>query len=397
MEILSHQILLKFDTVKQLFEKIAVSPEFINSIKIVQSLLSNLYALEIKFSLLAGPLYVKLVTNEIPRNTLYLEFNRIIAVEGFLSDIDKLMHKCKNILNEHGFPLRNDSAAQNLKNKKKKNKFSSDLCSEIQRLIDIYPIDNIKNPLSISQYINYKSCMSCGNEMDIDSVRSELKCNECATIKPLTGIVFEDSQFYNQEGQKTKSGTFNPNRHFQFWWSHILAKEGEDELGDSNSNNLYGELILEELHKIIIRDRKVLRRLTVTDIRNMLREIKKTELNKNVPLLLKKLTGIGPPSLSEEIEIKTENFFTKAIELGEQLKRGSRVNRNYYPYYIYKILEQLIPDTDFESKRVLYYIYIQSKETVEADDIDWEQICLELVELNYKPTDRTDAMKYCPN
>ena len=391
MEILSHQILLKCDTVKQIFEKMISSKEFTSVNTTIQSFLSNLYALEIKFALLVSPLFINTDKN---KNLIYIEFNRIITSEGFLSDIDKLMSKCKNILIDQGFPLREDS---NIKNKKvKKVKFSSSLCGEIQRLIDIFPIENSKN-LQISQYVNYKICMSCGNEMDIDSVRSELKCKECATIKQLTGIVFEDSQFYSQEGQKTKSGTFNPNRHFQFWWSHILAKECEDELGDYNINNIYGEIVIKELNKIVIRDRKVLRRLTVIDVRNMLREIKKTELNKNVPLLLKKITGIGPPSLSEEIAIKTENLFTKAIELGEQLKRGSRVNRNYYPYYIYKILEQLIPDEDHESKRVLYYIYIQSKETVEADDIDWEQICLELPELIYKPTDRTDAMKYCPS
>ena len=71
-----------------------------------------------------------------------------------------------------------------------------------------------------------------------------------------------------------------------------------------------------------------------------------------------------------------------------------RVNRNYYPYYIYKILDQLLAADDYENRRVLYYIYIQSKETVEADDADWEQICLELAEIDYVPTDRTKALEY---
>ena len=395
MEILSRQIILKCSTAKQLFEKIINSVLVLEekkspSISIMQQLLDNLYAIEIKFALLTSPLQIKILTNESSRQTIYTEFNRIVASEDFLIEIDKLMGQCKIILVENGFPLREVD-----KRKHKKIKISSEICAEIQRLLDIFPIENLKN-IDFLQYVNYKCCTACGNEMIIDSIRSELQCKECATIKPLTGIVFEDSQFYNQEGQKAKSGTFNPNRHFQFWWMHILAKESEEELGDSNPQNIYGELVFEELNKIIIRDRKVLRRLTVNDIRIMLREIKKTDLNKNVPLILKKITGIGPPSISEDIAIRTENLFTKAIELGEQIKRGSRVNRNYYPYYIYKILEQLIPDSDYESKRVLYYIYIQSKETVETDDNDWEQICMELPELHYKPTDRTDSMKYCP-
>ena len=383
MEILSRQIILKCSIARQLFEKIINSNVFIKTD--IQILLKSLYDIEIKFAQLTSPLHIKILTNESSRNAIYTEFNRIISSEGFLSNIDKLIILCKNNLIDHGFPFTSD------KRKSRKIKYPSEICAEIQRLIDIFPISNNVD-VDFLQFINYKCCMSCGDDMIIDSVRSELQCIQCATIKSLTGIVFEDSQFYNQEGQKTKSGTFNPNRHFQFWWLHILAKESEEELGSFD----YGKVIFEELNKIIIRDRKVLRRLTVNDIRNMLREIKKTDLNKNVPLILKKLTGIGPPIISEEIAIKTENLFTKAIELGEQIKRGTRINRNYYPYYIYKILEQLIPNSDYESKRVLYYIYIQSKETVEADDLDWEQVCLELPELQYKPTNRTEYMQYCP-
>ena len=81
---------------------------------------------------------------------------------------------------------------------------------------------------------------------------------------------------------------------------------------------------------------------------------------------------------------------------GERVRRPGRVNRNYYPYYIYKILDQLLAEDDLENRRALYYIYVQSKETVEADDADWEQICIELAEIAYVPTDRTKALKYRP-
>jgi hypothetical protein len=42
------------------------------------------------------------------------------------------------------------------------------------------------------------------------------------------------------------------------------------------------------------------------------------------------------------------------------------------------------------------YIYIQSKETVEDDDLDWEQICKMIPELMYKPTDRMQYLIYMP-
>jgi hypothetical protein len=196
---------------------------------------------------------------------------------------------------------------------------------EIQNLIDIYPM-NIEYTQEY-QYINYRICNVCNYEMEVDSIKSELICNNCAMIKPLIGISFENIQFCNYDSQKSKSGTFNPNRHFHTWWSHILAKEDESEITNNDPDND----LFEKLHFIIKRDKKVLRFLTVIDIRNMLRELKRSELNKNISLILKKITGIGPPSISEEIEIRVENLFNKVIETCENIKRGSRTNRNYYP------------------------------------------------------------------
>jgi hypothetical protein len=40
---------------------------------------------------------------------------------------------------------------------------------------------------------------------------------------------------------------------------------------------------------------------------------------------------------------------------------------------------------------------IQGKETVECDDLDWEQICDQITELTYIPTDRLEYIKYIPN
>jgi hypothetical protein len=74
-----------------------------------------------------------------------------------------------------------------------------------------------------------------------------------------------------------------------------------------------------------------------------------------------------------------------------------RINRNYYPYYIYKIADSILPEDDYENRRILYYIYIQSKETVESDDLNWELICNYIPELTYKPTDRMAYLKYQPN
>jgi hypothetical protein len=249
----------------------------------------------------------------------------------------------------------------------------------------------------------FNVCADCQAEMAVCAETSELACASCGTVRGLVGTVFDDAQFYNQEGQKAKSGSFNPNRHFRFWWDRILAREPETELGDKDDpDNLCGERLFAQLRAIIRRDRKLLLLLTVDDIRGMLKEVGRTDLNKNVPLILRRLTGVGPPSLSEAIGQRVEKLFSKAIEVGERVRAAGRTNRNYYPYYIYKILDSVLPpdsggDAEArEARRVLYYIYMQGQDTLDKNDREWKVICAELPELEWRATVRRHAQKYRP-
>ena len=385
METFVQQLLIKFDIVKDIIQKINIS---FNS---GQDLLTRFDDIETKFALSIGPGYLLLYSGESGKLKVQTDFSQCLIAEDFSNELNKLINKVIVVLKNNKIDIIDNILIKKNKSKKK------DITAELQYLFNIFPW-NINTRDAPIQTVNYNKCFLCANNMIIDSSKSELRCDRCGMIRELIGTVFDDTQFYSQEGQKAKSGTFNPNRHFQFWWYHILAKEPEEELGDKKDpNNLYGEKILKQIKNIVIRDHKVLQLLTVNDIRSILREIEKTDLNKNVPLILKKLTGIGPPNIPDNVTIKVENLFTKAIEIGEKIKHNKRINRNYYPYYIYRIIEAITSDSDTEIRRILYYIYIQSKETVESDDLDWERICQELKEIQYKPTDRTLGLKYCIN
>jgi hypothetical protein len=299
------------------------------------------------------------------------EYQRRIFTGGFQSKLEAIINDCEKFMTG-----RNKTKFKDLKENFKKNN-----CVNILKKADI------------------ESCQLCGDVLNVDCMKSELQCSnvDCLAIYELNGTVFDESQMYCQDGQKAKSGTFNPNRHFQQWWQHILAREPDDEIGDkADPKNLLGEKLIEDCRKIVKRDNLVLQLLTVNQVRQMLQELEKTNFNKNVPLIMKRLTGIGPPQLPDELSIRVENLFTKAIEIEELIRPSSRTNRNYYSYYIYKILDYLIPESAYEMRRVLYYIYMQSKETVETDDIEWAKICAELKEIPYKPTDRNLAQKYKP-
>jgi hypothetical protein len=414
METASRQLQAKFEAARYLFEK---TPLAGIAVEITRALIGDLFALEVRFAISTGHLYIISSSGESGRLCANATFARILASEDFSGEVDRLVSRGECALRDAGLTLRDDDPAGVKRPRGRAprdgrgtcarapaSKIPAVICAAIQRLFDVYPSgdpaargDRSSPADGSAVLVDYERCPACGSDMTVDANRSELRCSspECGMLRELVGTVFDDSQFYSQEGQKAKSGTFNPNRHFQFWWTHILAREPEEEIGDKNDEgNLYGERLIANLRNIVVRDRKVLRLLTVTDIRTMLREAGRTDLNKNVPLVLKKLTGIGPPQVPDVIAVRVENLFTKSIEIGERVRRSGRINRNYYPYYIYKILDQLL--TDDELRRVLYYIYIQSKETVESDDADWEQICIELTDVSYVPTDRTTALMYRP-
>lgn len=387
METAARQLQSKFETARTFLERGADAEAGTGG---CADAVTALNTLEIRLALSTGPIYIAAAAGGRARASAAAEYLRVIAAEDFSAALDEIISAGEASLRESGF-------LEGSRGGRRRGRLSPRTCAEISQLLAVYPRGVIEcaQP-DRSGAADYERCLVCGGPMAVDAARSELRCRDaaCGAIRELVGTVFDDNQFYSQEGQKAKSGTFNPNRHFQFWWTHILAREPEDELSDCGGDG--GEKLLDTLRAIIARDRKVLRLITVNDMRAMLREAGQTELNKNVPLLMKKLTGVGPPQIPDAFAVRVENLFTKAIEIGEHVKRNGRVNRNYYPYYIYRIVEALTTDADYEIRRILYYIYIQSKDTVDADDADWELICKELGELDYKPTDRSLGERYAP-
>lgn len=392
METAARQLQSKFEAARALLERAAAAEREADGAcacasagaRACAETLGALGVLEVRHALATGPIFIAAAAGGAARASAAAEYLRVIAAEDFSAAIDRAVAAAEAALRDGGML---DGARG-----RRRARCSPRTGAELTQLLAVYPRGEIECSKAgrSARGAEFEQCRACSGPMSVDAARSELRCGDCGAIRALIGTVFDDSQFYSQEGQKAKSGTFNPNRHFQFWWTHILAREPEEELGAADG----GEALLDTLRAIIARDRRVLRLLTVNDVRAMLREAGQTELNKNVPLIMKKLTGVGPPQVPDAFAVRVENLFTKAIEIGERVRRPGRVNRNYYPYYIYRIVEALT--TDHEIRRTLYYIYIQSRDTVDADDADWELICAELREIEYKPTDRTLGDKYAP-
>ena len=245
---------------------------------------------------------------------------------------------------------------------------------------------------------DYKRCPGCGCTMIVSGDGSEMQCMNCACIYDVSCAIFEDVLNPNQDAPRPKMTQTKPNRHLHNWWIHILAMEPEEEIGDNkNPADVRGELLVNQMRKLIKDSKIILRTLTVSDTRDILRKMGRTNLNRNVSLLMKKITGIGPPVPNENLYKIVETLFNIAAEVGSTIPRPdgkSRSNRDYYPYYIMKILDAILPDSDIYHRRILYYIHIQKGDTLAADDKHWECICNRMPGITYNPTDRNKFKKY---
>ena len=105
------------------------------------------------------------------------------------------------------------------------------------------------------------------------------------------------------------------------------------------------------------------------------------------------MTNVGPPSPDEEFTEKVEMIFSKVLEILELIKDSTVSVHKYYPYYIMKIIDALLHEKD-PYRKILFYIYVQKKETIEKSDLEWQRICPHLEGVKYKPTVRDFTLQY---
>ena len=99
------------------------------------------------------------------------------------------------------------------------------------------------------------------------------------------------------------------------------------------------------------------------------------------------ITGYVPPQLVEKELRELYNLFDKCVSIYEKVKPVYKSNTIYYPFIIYKILDNIIKN-GIRKRRILECIHLQSRDTLIHNDILWKQVCDNVPEITYKPTDR---------
>jgi hypothetical protein len=267
---------------------------------------------------------------------------------------------------------------------------------QLEKQLELYPkINTIEYKVEDSTKLDNEKCTDCQTIMSIDTMYSNFICPCCGIIKPICGITFDDPKLFSTSSSKSKViSRFNKNEHLDRWLLRICAQEGDSQLGSKEPGNIYGENYIKIIREKAINDGRSLKRMNVTQMRKVLEEVGLTRLYSNVPLLLKKITGYGPPELPNKVRSFVKYTFSRIIDYNISINTTRR-NEHYYPYYIMKLLDIAIDPSDRYLRTIFFYIYIQGRETIIKNDREWFVICNKLG-LKYNNTDENLPNLYLP-
>ena len=278
-------------------------------------------------------------TGDLARNqkNLYIKFIKAFKSINISNELLKIFNFCRRI--EKKYKIKNQTILDNIKT------------YEYSVIEETY--EDVKND----------HCKTCNILYYIDEENSEFICKSCGMSEKMYGEVFEDEQFFYQEGSRTKHGKYDPTKHCKFWIDRIQAKE---------PNNI-PEIIINKLKNCIRRDRIYADNITCEIIRGYLKELKISAFNDHVPLICRLITGIYPPSFTDQELTLIYMHFSNVIQIFNRIKPTKKSNCPYHPFFIYKIVEQILnkPYDQKRKKQILSCIHLQASETLIENDKTW--------------------------
>lgn len=332
-------------------------------------------------------------------NTYDLDVNDEEQLHYFINRLDNLheLYLSESVrLLSLFYEATNDETKKDMHTKFIKSFHSNNIIGELDRMYalckkfrKIYKIDDLQIPELTKNYemavicetfSSTKSdiCIKCNIPFEIEEKTAEYICKSCGRIEKMSGVVFEDEQFFYQEGQRTKHGKYDPIKHAKCWLERIQAREMTEIPKD----------VLNAVKSCIKRDQLWVDRITCNTIRTYLKQLKRTDYNNHVPLIRKLITGNEPAQLTEHETQLVYMYFGTVIQTYVTIK--SDPNCPYHPFFIYKIIEQILksPKDAKRRKDILSCIHLQSRFTLIDNDHLWFSICDHIPEFVKIPTER---------
>jgi predicted RNA-binding Zn-ribbon protein involved in translation (DUF1610 family) len=295
------------------------------------------------------------------KNDFLVVYNFFINSENFIGRMDRLMDNIGNYISSESTPKQLQYADK-----------STSLSSELRTLIQDY------YSLTLDKFIeehHFRKCSNCNKEMEVLSETDEIECRNCGEISKICGTITDINQMATRN-RKAKRCSYRAPKHCNTWIQRILAIE---------TPNIPDKVIVTIKRKLKRDGIKTKRKVTCPLIRKYLKECNYTDYNKHIPTIKKIITGEAPEPLTEDELQLMYIYFELVVSIFEKVKPANKTNCPH-PYFIFKILEQVLKNNEKKKNNILSHIYLQSRETLIENDILWKKICSYINDFEYIST-----------
>ena len=292
--------------------------------------------------------YLLLISNILNEYCIYYEDQTKII--NLTNDFNKILEN-NNISNNLDFIYKN--IINHLTNNDK-------LDTEYNKILIIDYKNNYINNEN-SYYYNIEKC-TCINNKNINITETEIICNMCGSIynKPIiSNHIVEDINIIKYDFL----------RHYRIWLEKILGINDKYLNKYQKEFNIIKNYIEKEYPHVSER-----KKINLNLLRQFLKKLNITKLNDLISILMKKICNVHIPRLNAKELSDMENLFINIIKVYDIIKNKTNINRKYYPYFIYKIIEYYFRDNK-EKLTILKCIHLQKKKTLVQNDQVFKLIC----------------------
>lgn len=217
-------------------------------------------------------------------------------------------------------------------------------------------------------------CNKCKIPFITDEKSNEFICKKCGIVGKIYGETPEESNVQ----QDLKHNRYDPTKHCRAWINRLQGRETAE----------IPEHVIQAVKQKIKDEGIYLDVLTCEMIRKYLSDLRLAKYNPNVPQIWKRITNRELEEFRDKEVNQICMYFSRVVQILNDLPGNTKTNCPYQPFFIYKIVEQIMNNPkDIERRnKILSRIHLQTRTTIIENDKLWFQICEHIPDFDMRVT-----------
>lgn len=232
-------------------------------------------------------------------------------------------------------------------------------------------------------------CKNCNEMMTRNPLANEFEC-VCGIVCNLEVSSYEETSYSDGQIPSSRKTNYVRAGHSFKWLMQSQARENFDfPDGKDNTRNVKGDILRQYLVESIY----YITQVDCDVMRKILKDLKLTEYNSHIPLLIKETTRTKESSGKMPFQLTQKEFdeiIDDIVKILEILGESEGGNSPYHPYLLLKTIEQRLPENNriekYRKANIILYFHIQTESTLKEKDLIWKTICDHMPGYTYQAT-----------